>query len=164
MFRTGLVRSLFAVARVASKPATVVRCFSPLVTPTNGQLLRTVRSNAPLFRSFATGNLTSKEILARIDACGINDAGKEKVVADEVKKKNFSALREVGDVYVLERRMSDLDWLRNPRPRSWAFCATSRLLMRAICLASSQWAICTSSATGKRRCVLTSTFSNRDRL
>ena len=163
MFRTGLVRSLFAVARVASKPATVVRCFSPLVTPTNGQLLRTVRSNARRFGSFTTGNLTSKEILARIDACGINDAGKEKVVADEVKKKNFSALREVGDVYVLERRMSDLDWLRNPRPRSWAFCATSRLLMRAICLASSQWAICTSSATGKRRCVLTSTFSNRDR-
>ena len=91
------MRSLFAAARVASKPATVVRCFSPLVTPTNGQLFRTMRSNAPLFRSFATENLTSKEILTRIAACGINDAGKEKIIANEVKKKNFSALREVGD-------------------------------------------------------------------
>ena len=98
MFRTGLVHSLFAVARVASKPTTVVRCFSPLVTSTNSQLFRTTRSSMPLFRSFATENLTSKEILTRIAACGINDAGKEKIIANEVKKKNFSALREVGDV------------------------------------------------------------------
>ena len=52
-----------------------------------------------LGRSFSMQPLTSKDILQRIDACGINDAGKEKIIAEEVKNKNFAALREVGDVY-----------------------------------------------------------------
>ena len=41
--------------------------------------------------------LTAKEMKAKIDACGINDAGKEKVINDEIKKKNFGAVRDLAE-------------------------------------------------------------------
>ena len=33
----------------------------------------------------------------KIDACGINDAGKEKIIAEEIKKKNFAAVRDLAE-------------------------------------------------------------------
>ena len=45
-------------------------------------------------RYFSTGNLSGKEILSKIEACGINDAGKEKLINEEVKKKNFQGIRD----------------------------------------------------------------------
>lgn len=100
MFRTKLVRSLVAASRCVANPAAPIRCFSACTSRAYGLVNMNSYASTILSRSFSTQPLTSKEILQRIDACGINDAGKEKIIADEVKNKNFAALREVGDAYL----------------------------------------------------------------
>lgn len=86
--------------RNVAKPASVVRnlrvmtprCFSSV-----SYGLSTSQSMFMQRRMFSSEMLTAKEMKAKIDACGINDAGKEKVINEEIKKKNFGAVRDLAE-------------------------------------------------------------------
>lgn len=100
MFRNQLVKSVAAACRSLSRPAVSTRLFS----------ISTIRSMSVLpssctrFNAFSTQRRLFSEsassagdIKKRIEACTYNDAAKEKIIQEEAKRKNFSALRELGE-------------------------------------------------------------------
>ena len=95
MFRNQLVKSVTVACRSLSKPALSARLFS----------ISTVRSLSVLPSSYTHLNAFSEsassaaDIKKRIEACTYNDAAKEKIIQEEAKKKNFAALRKLGEQY-----------------------------------------------------------------
>ena len=61
--------------------------------------LSVIRPNYPITiqrRLFSTESLSPNQIIQNIEECGINDAGKEKVLQTEIKKKNYDNLYNAG--------------------------------------------------------------------
>ena len=100
MYRLKFIRSPAVALRNAAKPTTVVRQMS-MITPRSFSCLSYGVSSAQTRlmqkRFFSSEMLTAKEMKEKIDACGINDAGKEKIIAEEIKKKNFAAVRDLAE-------------------------------------------------------------------
>lgn len=86
--------------RMSAKPAANVRALS-FVAPRSLSALNTPvhqwTRNAMSRRYFSAQALSGKEICAKIEACGINDAGKEAIIGEEVKNKNFAGLRDAAE-------------------------------------------------------------------
>lgn len=104
MFRSKLVKSCAVAVRACAKPSMTVRTLS-FVTPVSSiRFSNASKQFIPYTvqqRHFSSEMLSGKDICAKIDACGINDAGKEAVVNEEVKKKNFAGLRDAAETYHL---------------------------------------------------------------
>ena len=90
--------------RNVAKPAFVVRNVRMMTPRCYSSISYGISACQPMVmqrRMFSSEMLTAKEMKAKIDACGINDAGKEKVINEEIKKKNFSAVRDLAEEYSL---------------------------------------------------------------
>lgn len=100
MFRTKLAKSCISAIRTVAKPVPTLKTMS-FVAPVTAVHINTINSMYSPYgvqrRYFSTGNLSGKEILSKIEACGINDAGKEKLINEEVKKKNFQGIRDAAE-------------------------------------------------------------------
>lgn len=65
--------------------------------------LSVIRPNYPITiqrRLFSTESFSPNQIIQNIEECGINDAGKEKVLQTEIKKKNYDNLYSAGQQYI----------------------------------------------------------------
>ena len=102
MFRNQLVKSVTVACRSLSKPALSTRLFSIStvrslsVLPSSYTHLNAFSTQRRLFSESAS---SAADIKKRIEACTYNDAAKEKIIQEEAKKKNFAALRKLGEQY-----------------------------------------------------------------
>ena len=86
--------------RVSAKPVANVRSLSFFAPRSLSAINSTTNQwahNTMSRRYFSAQALSGKEICAKIEACGINDAGKEAVIGEEIKNKNFAGLRDAAE-------------------------------------------------------------------
>lgn len=86
--------------RMCAKPAASVRTVSfatPVAVAGFNRATNQWVNGTMNRRYFSTQALSGKDICAKIEACGINDAGKEAVIGEEIKKKNFAGLRDAAE-------------------------------------------------------------------
>ena len=96
MFRSRLIRSVVSASRMAVKPV-IAKCPLALVPVRMYGTYRPFNSFGMQQRFFSTDMSSAADIKQRIEACTFNDAAKEKIISEEAKKKNFEALRAVGE-------------------------------------------------------------------
>lgn len=106
MFRSKLIRSVVAAGRTVVKLAMTMRPLSLIpvrMYSTYGQFY----SLGIQQRFFSTNLSSAADIKQRIEACTFNDAAKEKIISEEAKKKNFEALRELGEELIYSHSLSN---------------------------------------------------------
>lgn len=96
MFRSKFIRSVVSVSRLSVKPV-IAKCPLSLVPVRMYGAYRPLNSFEMHPRFFSTDMSSAADIKQRIEACTFNDAAKEKIISEEAKKKNFEALRAVGE-------------------------------------------------------------------
>ena len=100
MFRSKLIKSCVSAVRTCAKPAMSMRSFT--IATTRATVCANTFNQSLAVRGmdrrfFSTQTLSGKDIRAKIEACGINDAGKEAVIGEEIKNKNFAGLRDAAE-------------------------------------------------------------------